>query len=65
MGYIITMKATMKTDSIFKVTIAQCWEAGITRAEFVKARNCAHALRIANRLFSNVIMVGFACEDCE
>ena len=63
MGYIITMKATMKTDRIFKVTIATCWDTGSTRAEFVKARNTSHALRIANHLFDNVISAEFTCED--
>ena len=53
----------MKTDRIFKVTIATCWDTGSTRAEFVKARNTSPALRIANRLFDNVICTEFACED--
>ena len=53
----------MKTDSIFKITIATCWETSSTRAEFVKARDNDHALRIANRLFSNVISSQFECED--
>ena len=63
MGYIITMKETMKTDSIFKITIATCWETSRTRAEFIKARDNDHALRIANRLFSNVISSQFECQD--
>mgnify|MGYP001318367638 CR=1 FL=1 len=53
----------VKNESIFKVTIATCWETGSTRAEFVKARDNSHALRIANRLFDNVICAEFACED--
>ena len=32
--YIIPM---IKRESIFKVTIATCWETGSTRAEFIKA----------------------------
>ena len=51
----------MIKEHIFKVTIATCWETGKTRAEFVKARDAAHALRIADRLFNNVI----STEDCE
>ena len=54
----------IKRESIFEVTIATCWDTGSTRAEFVKARDADHALRIANRLFgSDVISAGFACED--
>jgi hypothetical protein len=53
----------MKTDNIYKVTIATCWETSSTRAEFVKARDNDHALRIANRLFNNVISSQFECED--
>ena len=54
----------MKTENIFKVTIATCWETSKTTAEFIKARDEAHALRIANRLFGNdVISAEFACED--
>ena len=53
----------MKTDSIFKITIATCWETSRTRAEFIKARDNDHALRIANRLFSNVISSQFECQD--
>ena len=53
----------MKTDNIYKVTIARCWETGSTRAEFVKARDNDHAHRIANRLFTNVICTQFECED--
>jgi len=59
--YIIPM---IKRESIFKVTIATCWETGSTRAEFIKASNEGHALRIASRLFgNNVISTEFACED--
>ena len=50
-------------EKIFKVTIATCWETSRTRNEFVKARDTDHALRIANRLFSNVISAEFTCED--
>jgi hypothetical protein len=54
----------MKTDSIFKITIATCWETSSTRAEFVKARDNDHALRIASRLFgNNVISSQFECQD--
>jgi len=53
----------MKTESIYKVTIATCWETGSTRNEFVKARDTSHALRIANHLFDNVISAEFTCED--
>ena len=60
-GILFVMK--MKTDSIFKVTIATCWETGSTRAEFIKANNEGHALRIASRLFDNVVCTEFACED--
>ena len=61
MCYIITM---MNEESIFRVTIATCWESGTTHNEFVKAYDEAHALRIANRLFGNdVIGVTFSCKD--
>tara|TARA_Y100001949_G_C15899598_1_gene291952 strand:+ start:233 stop:412 length:180 start_codon:yes stop_codon:yes gene_type:complete len=54
----------VKNESIFKVTIATCWETGSTRAEFIKANSEGHALRIASRLFgNNVICTEFACED--
>jgi len=53
----------MKTDSIFKVTIATCWETGSTRAEFIKANSEGHALRIASRLFGNKISSQFECQD--
>ena len=54
----------MIKEAIYKVTIATCWETGSTRAEFIKARDTDHAMRIANRIFTNVISTEFAC-DCE
>ena len=54
---------TMRNESIFKITIATCWETSKTRAEFVKARDTDHALRIANNLWGNVISAQFTCED--
>jgi hypothetical protein len=53
----------MRNESIFKITIATCWETSKTRAEFVKARDTDHALRIANNLWGNVISAQFTCED--
>jgi hypothetical protein len=46
----------MKNENIFKVTL----KGGST--EFVKARNEAHAERIASR-WGRVLAVTFACED--
>ena len=51
-------------DNIYKITIATSWETNRTRAEFIKANNEGHALRIASRLFgNNVISAEFSCED--
>lgn len=47
----------IKTESIFKVTRVLCWETGQGRIHFIKAYDAAHALRIANRLYPDVVSV--------
>jgi hypothetical protein len=49
----------MKNENIFQVTFK--WSGQV---EFVKARNEAHALRIASR-WGVIESVEFACEECE
>ena len=49
----------MKNENIFQVTFK--WSGQV---EVVKARNEAHALRIASR-WGVIEAVEFACEECE
>ena len=53
----------IKKEDIFKVTHKLTPKATILRKGFVKARDVAHATRIANNLFRIVENVEFACED--
>jgi hypothetical protein len=57
------MKEMIKKENIFKVTHKLTPKATILRKDFVKARDVAHATRIANNLFRIVENVEFACED--
>jgi hypothetical protein len=52
----------LNAESIFEITRILCWETNITATEMVKARDVDHALRIANRLFRNVVSAKFACK---
>ena len=54
-----TKRMKMKNENIFQVTFK--WSGQV---EFVKARNEAHALRIASR-WGVIESVEFACEECE
>ena len=47
----------IKTDCLFKVTRVLCWTTGQGRILFLKAYDAAHALRIANRLYPDVVSV--------
>ena len=62
-GLYCSMKEMIKKEDIFKVTHKLTPKATILRKGFVKARDVAHATRIANNLFRIVENVEFACED--